>query len=131
LPRGTTGVPVPFQKAAVKALNDGWDFVNDMRTEYKKRMDFMVPRLNEIEGIKCVYPEGAFYLFPEIESYGIPSLNFSMDLLREEKVRCAPGSQFGKIGEGRLRLAMVRSIEELTEACNRLERFTKNLPQSG
>jgi aminotransferase len=128
VPVGTTGVPVPFQKAAVKALYDGWDFVNEMRAHYKKRIDFMVPRINEIEGVKCVYPEGAFYLFPEIDHFGIPSLKFSMDLLKQGKVRCAPGSQFGKIGEGHLRLAMVRPIEDLAEACDRLERFIKNLP---
>jgi aminotransferase len=129
VPVGTTGVPVPFQKAAVKALYDGWDFVNEMRAHYKKRIDFMVPRINEIEGVRCVYPEGAFYLFPEIDHFGIPSLKFSMDLLKQEKVRCAPGSQFGKIGEGHLRLAMVRSIEDLAEASDRLERFIKNLPK--
>ena len=121
-------VPVPFQKAAIKALEEGWDFVEEMRKAYQKRIKFMVSRLNEIEGVKCVEPEGAFYLFPDISSLGIPSMKFAMDLFMKEKVRCAPGSAYGEMGEGHIRFAMVRPIEDLEEDCNRLERFIKNLP---
>ena len=128
VPVGICSVPVPFQKAAIKALEEGWDFVEEMRKAYQKRIKFMVSRLNEIEGVKCVEPEGAFYLFPDISSLGIPSMKFAMDLFMKEKVRCAPGSAYGEMGEGHIRFAMVRPIEDLEEACNRLERFVKNLP---
>jgi len=128
VPVGICSVPVPFQKAAIKALEEGWDFVEEMRKAYQKRIKFMVSRLNEIEGVKCVEPEGAFYLFPDISSLGIPSMKFAMDLFMKEKVRCAPGSAYGEMGEGHIRFAMVRPIEDLEEACNRLERFIKNLP---
>jgi aminotransferase len=107
VPVGICSMPVPFQKAAI--------------------LD-MVNRLNEIDGVKCAYPEGAFYLFPDISSYGIPSRKFSTDLFIKEKVRCAAGSTYGEMGEGHIRFALVRSIEDLKEVCTRLERFIKNLP---
>jgi len=128
VPVGICSVPVPFQKAAIKALEDGWDFVADMRKEYKKRIDYMAKRLNEIEGIKCAKPEGAFYLFPDISSFGIPSMKFMMEFFIQEKVRCAPGSGYGAAGEGHIRFALVRPVEDLEEVCKRLERFVKNLP---
>jgi aminotransferase len=128
VPVGICSMPVPFQKAAIVALEEGWDYVDEMRAEYKKRIEYMTKRLNEIEGIKCAYPEGAFYLFPDIRSFGIPSMKFAMDLFRNEKVRCASGSGYGQMGEGHIRFALVRPIKDLEEVCNRLERFVKNLP---
>jgi aminotransferase len=128
VPVGITSVPVPFQKAAVKALKEGWDFVDEMREEYRKRIEYMVPRLNEIEGVKCIYPEGAFYVFPDISSFGIPSKKFTLDLFQQEKVRGAPGTQYGRGGEGHIRFALVKPIEVLEEVCVRLERYIENLP---
>jgi len=128
VPVGICSMPVPFQKAAIVALEKGWDFVEEMRVEYKKRIDYIVGRLNAIEGIKCAYPQGAFYAFPDISSLGIPSMKFAMDFFRQEKVRCAPGSGYGEMGEGHIRFALVRPIEDLAEVCDRLERFVKNLP---
>jgi aminotransferase len=128
VPIGICGVPVPFQKAGIVALAEGWDFVEEMRQAYKKRIDYMVPRLNEIEGIKCPYPEGAFYLFADISQLGVPSREFSQDLFQKEKVRCAPGTQYGEGGEGHVRFALVKPVEELAEAADRFERFVKSLP---
>jgi aminotransferase len=128
VPVGICSVPVPFQKAAVKALEEGWDFVKSMRTEYEKRINYMTDRLNKIPGIKCAKPEGAFYLFPDISSYGIPSMKFAMEFFQKEKVRCAPGSGYGPNGEGHIRFALVKPIEDLKEVCDRLERYVKNLP---
>ncbi|MFH2110195.1 MAG: aminotransferase class I/II-fold pyridoxal phosphate-dependent enzyme [Candidatus Bathyarchaeota archaeon] len=128
VPVGICSVPVPFQKAAVKALGEGWDFVEEMRQTYKKRIDYMVKRLNEIKGIKCAYPEGAFYLFPDISELGVPSQKFAMDFFMQEKVRCAPGTQYGAASEGHIRFALVAPLKDLEETCTRLERFVKNLP---
>ena len=128
VPVGICSVPVPFQKAAVKALEEGWDFVHSMRAEYEKRIDYMVKRFNKIPGIKCAKPEGAFYLFPDISSYGVPSMKFTMDFFQKEKVRCAPGSGYGQAGEGHVRFALVASMDDLKEVCDRLERYVKNLP---
>ncbi|MCW4013003.1 MAG: aminotransferase class I/II-fold pyridoxal phosphate-dependent enzyme [Candidatus Bathyarchaeota archaeon] len=128
VPVGICSVPVPFQKAAIVALEKGWDFVAEMKAEYERRIDYMTKRLNEIEGIKCPKPEGAFYLFPDISSFGIPSMKFAMEFFQQEKVRCAPGAAYGSMGEGHIRFALVKPIEELEEVCTRLERFVKNLP---
>jgi len=128
VPVGICSVPVPFQKAAITALEEGWGFVADMKAEYEKRIDYMTKRLNEIEGIKCTKPEGAFYLFPDISSFGMPSMKFAMEFFQQEKVRVAPGAAYGDMGEGHIRFALVRPIEDLEEVCARLERFVKNLP---
>lgn len=128
VPVGICSVPVPFQKAAVEALEKGWDFVAKMRGEYKKRIDFMVKRLNEIEGVNCPMPEGAFYLFPDVSSFGVPSMKFVMDFFQRKKVRCAPGTMYGENGEGHIRLAMVTPVDELREVYDRLEDYVKNLP---
>lgn len=128
VPTGICSMPVAFQRAGIKALNEGWDFVDEMKAEYKKRIDFMAPRLSEIEGITCPYPEGAFYLFPDISELGVPSAKFSQDLFVKEKVRCASGSGYGENGEGHVRFALVRPVEDLAEACDRIEKFVKSLP---
>ena len=128
VPIGICGVPVPFQKAGIVALAEGWDFVEEMRQAYKERIEYMVPRLNEIEGIKCPYPDGAFYLFADISQLGVPSRKFTQDLFQNEKVRCAPGTQYGEGGEGHVRFALVKPVEELAEAADRFERFVKSLP---
>jgi aminotransferase len=128
VPVGICSMPVPFQKAAVKALKEGWDFVEEMRQAYKKRLDFMVKRLNEIKGFDCPYPEGTFYVFPDISELGVPSQRFAMDFFTQEKVRCAPGTQYGSASEGHVRFALVAPMKDLEETCTRMERFVKNLP---
>jgi aminotransferase len=128
VPTGICGVPVPFQKAGALALKEGWDFVDMMRKEYKKRIDFMAPRLNEIDGITCPYPEGAFYLFPDISEIGMPSAQFAMEMFQKTKVRGASGSGYGENGEGHMRFALVKPVEVLADACDRIEEFVKSLP---
>ena len=128
VPIGITSMPVPFQKAGIVALKNGWDFVEEMRKTFKKRIDFFVPRLNEIEGISCPYPEGAFYVFPDISELNCLSMDFSREFFHHEKVRCNPGTQYGPNGEGHIRFALVRPIEVLEEIAVRLERFMKDLP---
>ena len=128
VPIGICSMPVAFQKAGIIALEEGWGFVEEMREAYKKRINYMVPRLNEIEGVSCPYPEGAFYLFADISRLGVPSRKFAVDFFKQEKVRCAPGIQYGETGEGHIRFALVKPIEYLEDVANRLERFIKNLP---
>jgi aminotransferase len=127
VPTGICSMPVAFQKAGTAALKEGWDFVEEMRQSYKKRIDYIVPRLNEIEGITCPYPEGAFYVFSDISELGVPSMKFAMDFFQKEKVRCAPGIQYGATGEGHFRFALVRPVKDLAEVCDRLERYVKSL----
>ena len=128
VPVGICSVPVPFQKAGVVALEQAWDFVAEMKAEYKRRVDYMVERLNKIEGVKCPYPEGTFYLFADISELGVSSAEFVTKFFQEKKVRCAPGTQYGENGEGNIRFALVSPLEDLKEVCDRMEDFVKNLP---
>ena len=130
VPIGICSMPVPFQRAGIEALKRGWDFVEEMRQAFKERIEYFVPRLNEIEGVKCPYPEGAFYLFVDISELNCPSMDFSRELFHHEKVRCAPGTQYGPNGEGHIRFALVRPVEDLEEVATRLEKFIKNLPKA-
>ena len=129
VPIGICSMPVPFQKAGTLALKEGWDFVEEMRAEFKKRVDYFVPRINEIEGISAPMPEGAFYVFADISELNVPSRDFAREFFHHEQVRCAPGVQYGPNSEGHVRFALVKPVEDLVEVAVRLERFSKDLPQ--
>jgi aminotransferase len=125
VPVGICSMPVAFQKAGIEALKRGWDFVEEMRKAYERRIDFCVKRMNEMPGVKCPYPEGAFYLFADISELGVPSAEFVDGLFKDEKLRIVPGTQYGSNGEGHVRLALVRPAKDLGEALDRFERYTK------
>ena len=125
VPVGICSMPVAFQKAGIEALKRGWDFVKEMRNAYERRIEFCVKRMNEIPGVKCPYPEGAFYVFADISELGVPSAKFVEGLFKEEKLRIVPGTQYGSGGEGHVRLALVRPVKDLGEALDRFERYTK------
>ena len=127
VPTGICSVPVPFQKAGVKALEEGWGFVDLMRKEYQKRVDYMVKRLNEIEGIFCPYPQGTFYVLPDISSQGISSRKFVAELYKKEKVRCAPGTQYGEMGEGHIRFSYANSRENIEKGMDIFEKVIGKL----
>ncbi|MFN7250115.1 MAG: aminotransferase A [Anaerobacillus sp.] len=114
------------QWAAVQALTEGIDDAAGMRVEYEKRRDYVYDRLVSM-GIDVVKPEGAFYLFPSIEKFGMSANEFATRLLQEGKVACVPGSAFSSFGEGYLRLSYAYSMEILEEGCNRLEKFLASL----
>ena len=101
------------QMAAVEALKGPWGPVERMAEEYDRRRRFMVPRLNEIEGISCHTPEGAFYLFPSIWGLGMGSEEFCESLLVEKKILTRPGTAFGLSGEHHMRLPLIKPVEIL------------------
>ena len=117
-------VPITSQMAAMEALQHGEASVQQMKREYRRRREFVVSRLNEI-GLPCHKPEGAFYAFPSIKHTGMTSMEFSNKLLKAEKVACVPGTAFGPLGEGYLRISYASSFENLKEAMARIERFLK------
>jgi len=125
VPIGICPVPVAFQKAGIQALRRGWGFVEEMRRAYEKRIDLCVKRMKEIPGVRCPRPEGTFYIFPDISELGVTSADFVEGLLREEKLRVVPGTQYGSVGEGHVRLALVRPLEILMEAMDRFERYVR------
>lgn len=109
------------QEAAITALNDCDDDVEAMRKEYQRRKDYVVKALNEIDGISCNNPQGAFYIFMNIKELGKSSMEMAEYLLETAKVAMVPGSAFGSEGEGYIRLSYACSYDELVEACARIK----------
>jgi len=116
--------PTTSQYAAVEALRNGDEDVENMRNSYDRRRKFLIKALRDM-GIKCFEPFGAFYVFPCIKEFGMPSDEFAETLLNEEKLAVVPGTAFGSCGEGFLRISYAYSIEDLKNALGRLEHFVK------
>jgi len=114
--------PTPSQWAALKALEIGEPFVQEMRAEYDRRRQLIVGSLNAM-GLTCVEPRGAFYAFPCITSTGMDDNTFAERLLREEQVAVIPGCGFGKSGVGFVRMAYATAYEQIEIALERMGRF--------
>jgi len=124
LQQSTTTCPSSFiQKAGVAALNGPQDSVEKMVEEYNRRRLFIVEQLNDIPGVSCVMPKGAFYVFPNFSSFNMPSLEICSKLLEEEGVSTTPGSVFGKSGDGRIRLSYATSWRVISEAVRKIKEF--------
>ena len=111
------------QRAAITALEGPQDAVRDMVEEFRRRREVMIGGLNDIPGVKCPEPGGAFYAFPSIKGVGIPSQEFQDRLLEEAGVALLSGRSFGKFGEGFARLSYANSIENIRKALDRLADF--------
>jgi aspartate aminotransferase len=114
------------QKAGVAALDGPQECVKEMVGEFKKRRDVIVKILNEIDGVKCNEPQGAFYAFANFGSYEPDSFKLANYLL-ENGVAVIPGGAFGKQGEGFLRLSYATSMENIKEGVKRIEKALENL----
>jgi len=119
--------PSISQRAALAALKGPQDFVKMMVETFDKRRHFIVRRLNEIEGISCPVPKGAFYTFTNIKDTRKPSEDEAKFLLQEVRVAAVPGTAFGDNGEGYLRVSYAKTIDQLEEACNRIEKAINKL----
>ncbi|MCI8464693.1 MAG: aminotransferase class I/II-fold pyridoxal phosphate-dependent enzyme [Lachnospiraceae bacterium] len=120
--------PTTSQYAAVEAMRNGDKDVAMMRESYDQRRRFVLATLAEM-GLPCFEPKGAFYVFPNIQKFGMSSEEFAETLLREEKVAVVPGSAFGACGEGFLRISYAYSLSALKEALGRVARFVKRLEE--
>ena len=114
------------QVAATEALNGSQDCIQVMLTEFKKRHTFVVERINQIKGFKCIPADGAFYAFFNIkEAMNIKGIatdaEFAERILEEQLVALVPGSGFG--ADDHLRISFATSMENLIEAFNRIEAF--------
>ncbi len=144
---GTTVAPLPIAKAiaelqsqmssnvttfgqygalaALKEKEKTTAALKEMMTAFDRRRRFLHAELNKIPGITCLLAEGAFYLFPNISSFGLKDTDFCTRLLEQEKVAAVPGSSFG--AEGYLRLSYATSDEVLRKGVERLARFCATL----
>jgi len=118
--------PTTSQYAAVDALKNGDEDVEKMREEYNGRRRFLLHRFKEM-GLRCFEPYGAFYMFPNIQEFGMTSEEFASRFLQEEKVAVVPGTAFGACGEGFLRISYAYSLESLKLALERMEKFIHKL----
>ena len=109
------------QIAGVEALLGTQAYVEDMVAQYEARRNVIVEGLNAIPGVVCRKPQGAFYVFPNIQSTGMKSADLATLLLEEAGVALLPGTAFGAYGEGYLRLSYANSIENIREALRRME----------
>ena len=114
--------PTTAQYAATEAMNNGDEDVEKMRAEYDMRRRYIVDELNKM-GLTCFEPEGAFYVFPSIQSTGMTSEEFCERLLKEKHVAVVPGNAFGDSGEGFIRISYCYSIKHITEALKRMRAF--------
>lgn len=114
------------QRAAVAALTGSQDSVREMVAAFHKRHDYVMNRLLEIPGIEVIPADGTFYIFPNVQAIiekrrYANDLEFAELLLKEVGVALVPGSAFGS--EGCIRLSFATSMDNLTDALNRLQRF--------
>ena len=119
---GIMCAPTTAQYAAIEAMNNGDEDVEKMRGEYDMRRRYIVDELNKL-GLTCFEPEGAFYVFPSIQSTGMTSEEFCETLLKEKHVAVVPGNAFGASGEGFIRISYCYSIKHITEAIRRMREF--------
>ena len=115
-------VPTAAQYAALEALKNGESEVQRMVKSYDERRRYMWKRFNDM-GLRCFEPRGAFYCFPNITSTGLSDDQFCEQLLKHEKVVVVPGNAFGERGKGHVRACYASSMEQIREACDRIERF--------
>jgi tyrosine/nicotianamine family aminotransferase len=117
----------PVQKAGVAALNGPQDHVKELVEKLRKRRDYAWKRLNEIKGVSCAKPEGAFYVFPKIHAVGRrwkTDMEFALELLKETGVLLVHGSGFDPLyGSGHVRGVFLPPIETLEQALNEIEKF--------
>ncbi len=116
---------LPVQHAALESLRGPQDYINDFVSEIKKRRDLVVKRLNEMPGISCPNPKGAFYAFPKIEDnrFGTDK-EFVTKLLESKGVLTVHGSGFGEnYGSGHFSLVYLPSLEVLDSAMNKIQEF--------
>ena len=115
------------QKAGVVALKEEKNEVADMVKEYQRRRDYAVKAINEIDGLSCRCPKGAFYIFINIEKLGMSGQEFAPLLLENAKVAMVPGDVFGSEGDHYIRMSFANSYENVVEGCKRLKEFVEKI----
>ena len=120
----TSNICTFAQYGAVTAINDSQECVETMRKAFAERRDVMYDLLTSIPKFTCPKPDGAFYLFPSIKAFNMPSLEFCDKLLEEQKVALIPGIAFGL--DDCIRLSYATNLETIREGCDRIRKFVEN-----
>jgi aspartate/methionine/tyrosine aminotransferase len=109
------------QYAALAALEGPWEPVTEMVAEFRRRRDVVVAGLNDIPGIRCAEPQGAFYAFCNVSGTGLTSAELESRLLRDAGVAALAGTAFGPWGEGFLRLSYANSVDNIKAALDAIK----------
>jgi aspartate/methionine/tyrosine aminotransferase len=118
---------LPVQKAAVAALQGPQDYIAETVSKLRKRRDLVVKRLNEIDGISCKLPNGAFYTFPKIlDNHWKDDKDFVLNLLNKTGILTVHGSGFGELGRGHFRIVYLPNEMILEDAMDKLNDFVRN-----
>jgi aspartate aminotransferase len=121
----TSGATTFAQYGAIEAMKGDMSSVEEMLQAFAKRRDYLYSRLSAIDGVSCVKPMGAFYMLPNISSFGLDSLTFAQRLLDEEGVAVIPGAPFG--ADSNVRLSYACSMENIEGGMDLFEKFVKSL----
>jgi aspartate aminotransferase len=113
------------QMAGIEALRGDQSAVDAMIEEFRRRRDFFVKRANEIPGVRCLLPHGAFYTFPSVTGIGYSSRELERRLLDEAGVAALAGTAFGAAGEGYLRFSVANSLENIAQALDRVHDWVR------
>ncbi len=114
------------QKAALAALTGPQDCVQTMVREYDRRRQLMIHELDKIKSLSYIRPKGAFYVFPDFTKFGKSDEEMASYLLKKAAVATAPGSGFGRSGEGHLRISYSVSYEQVKEGITRIRKYLEN-----
>jgi len=123
----TSCVPPFVQLAGVAALTGPQDEPHAMVEEFRARRELVVAGLNELPGVKCRVPGGAFYAFPNVSAVPLETEKLADRLLQEAGVAVLAGSAFGRYGKDNLRISYANSRENLARALERMGAFLEAL----
>ena len=118
-----SGVTAFAQAGAIEALRGPQSDVDAMVAEFRARRDLVVDGLNEIPGFRCIRPQGAFYVFPDISETGMTGAELAERLLMDAGVCVLAGTAFGGVGTNHIRISYANSRENVTEALSRIRSF--------
>ena len=126
--QNTTSCATSFvQAAGVEALVGDQSSIEEMRQEYQKRRDLIVDLICNIEGVECVIPQGAFYIFPDFTTKGLSSNTLAELLLKKTGVTTAPGIVFGDNYDSHLRFSYATTPELIREGIGRMTEFLETI----
>ncbi len=121
----TSNVCTFAQYGAIAALEGGLGCVQEMLTAFSKRREVMLGAIQDLPGLSCPSPDGAFYLFVDISAYGLDSLSFCKQLLAEQQVAAIPGVAFGN--DRCIRLSYATDLSTIEKGMSRLGKFLQSL----
>ena len=126
--QNTTSCPTSFvQYAGAVALEGDQSHITMMREAYEARRNYMVERFRQMDNVECENPQGAFYAFPDFNSYGLSSNTLAELILMKAGISTAPGSVFGREYDGYLRFCYAASQETIEQGLDLLESFLPSI----